>query len=185
MFNIFAEINPEDMLNIVNFIYKGEIKLAGDAYQRFLQLANRFQLKIEDDQQKRREKLKVPRQTYINDLPPEVLTKILSFLPTFDVLRNVGRVSKRFYELSKHPQSHINVCLNLMFADNTTSEFLKQATQMRTLSIGFSIAGHVNRTFQDWKNNAYDPDDMLLVLRDHQQLRSLDVYEFQVSQGEE
>jgi hypothetical protein len=173
------------MLNIVNFIYKGEIKLAGDAYQRFLQLANRFQLKIEDDQQKRREKPKLSHQTNIIDLPPEILTKILSYLATFDVLRNVGRVSKQFYELSKHPQSHIHVCLNLMFADNSTSDFLRQATQMRTLSIGFSIVDHVRRTFQDWKNNAYDPDDMLLVLRDHQQLRSLEVNEFQVSQGEE
>jgi hypothetical protein len=172
------------MLNIVNFIYRGEIKLAGDAYQRFLQLANQFQLKIEDDQQQRRKKSKLSCQTNINDLPPEVLMKILSFLPTSDVLRNVGRVSKRFYELSKHPQSHINVCLSLMFADNTTSEFLRQATQMRTLSIGFSKARHVSRTFQDKKNNV-DDLNMLLVLRDHQQLRSLEIYEFLLSQGEE
>ncbi len=102
------------MLNIINFIYRGEIKLSGDAYQRFLQLANRFQLKIEDDhhhQQKGRKKPKLSRQTNINDLPPEILTKILSLLPTFDVLRNVGRVSKWFCELSRHPRSHIKVRL--------------------------------------------------------------------------
>ena len=126
----------------------------------------------------------IPTQNRRWPTKTEVLTKILSFLPTFDVLRNVGRVSKRFYELSKHPQSHINVCLSLMFADNTTSEFLRQATQMRTLSIGFSKARHVSRTFQDKKNNV-DDLNMLLVLRDHQQLRSLEIYEFHLSQGEE
>jgi hypothetical protein len=184
MFNIFLEIDPVDMLNIVNFIYRGEIKLAGDAYQRFLQLANRFQLKIEDDQQRRIKKPKLSRQTSITDLPPEVLTKILSFVPTFDVLRNVGRVSKRFYELSKHPQSHINVRLNLGFADNSTSDFLRQATQMRTLSIDYSTVVYVRRTFRNL-DNGYDTDDMLLVLRDHQQLRSLEIFELEISHGEE
>jgi hypothetical protein len=53
---------------------------------------------------------------------------------------------------------------------------------MTTLCIENSDKGrcqsHVRRTFQKL-------DDLLLVLEEHQQLRSLEIYEFKISHGKE
>ena len=162
------------MLNVITFIYKGEIKLRGDAYQKFLQLANQFQLKILDDkvQQKKSRSFK----TGLTDLPLELLTTICSYLPTFDVLRNVGRVSKKFYDLSRNPHSHINVCLDLITIDRSTVDFLRSATLMRKLSIDYSCPGrsHVREMLRDMEAFV-EPDDLFLTLKDHHYLRSLEI----------
>ena len=163
------------MINLVTFIYKGEIKLEAEAFQKFVQLADRFQLRIQDDQDQRK-KAKLEVSTSINDLPPELLTKILSYLPTFDVLRNVGRVSKKFYNLSRDPESHINVRLDLIAMEKLTSDFLRRATLMRKLTVQYSMPyeTHVRQMFRDREEDV-ELDDLVLALRDHQHLRSLEI----------
>jgi hypothetical protein len=68
-------------------------------------------------------------------LPPEIVTKILSNLCTFDLLHNVSRVSKLFYELSKSPASHRDVFLSCYVNQNKAAEFLKTTTLIENLEI--------------------------------------------------
>ena len=51
----------------------------------------------------------LPPEMRLTDLPPEVLLEILSLVPTVDLLQNVARVSKMFYEYTKDPRAHIDV----------------------------------------------------------------------------
>ena len=47
--------------------------------------------------------------TQLSQLPEEILLKIMSLVPTQDLLLNVATVSKQFYELSKNTAAHIHV----------------------------------------------------------------------------
>ena len=165
------------MLNLITFIYKGEIKLRGGAFQKFLRLANRFQLKLQDEQDNRK-KPKLSVKASMNDLPPEVLTKIFSYLPTFDVLRNIGRVSKKFHDLSQHPRSHINVCLNFIKMEKSLYDFLRKANLMKKLVVNYKRIDEkasIKPMFPDLeKDLERDPTILFSALKKHQHLRSLD-----------
>ena len=41
----------------------------------------------------------------VPELPNEIWSEIISYLSTFDILRNVAQVSKRFHELSEDPKN--------------------------------------------------------------------------------
>ena len=48
----------------------------------------------------------------VPDLPNEIWLKIMSYLSTFDLLRNVAQVSKKFNQLSKDPYLIRKIQLN-------------------------------------------------------------------------
>jgi len=68
-------------------------------------------------------------------MPPEILTKILSKLCTFDVLRKVALVSRQFYELSKSPAAHINVSVSYRAKRRRAVKFLRSTTMIQRLHI--------------------------------------------------
>ena len=49
----------------------------------------------------------------LSDLPNEILVKILALVSTGDLLQNVARVSKRYYEITQQPSLHVDVHLDL------------------------------------------------------------------------
>ena len=178
------------MLNVLIFIYKGKIKLQGDEFQNFLRLSKRFQLKLQDEQDNRK-KPKLSVRASINDLPPEVLTRIFSYLPTFDVLQNIGRVSKKFHDLSRHPRSHIDVCFTFTKTARVRSvvDFLRNANLMIKLNIIYTRQdqSYSRPMFPDLEG-VFDPnaDILLQALRKNQHLKSLDFsanYEHGISAG--
>ena len=69
----------------------------------------------------------------INTLPTELLFKILSYLPTYDVLHNVALVSKRFNESSQSPFVHKIVTLKEV--EFESRDFLSKMTLTRELHI--------------------------------------------------
>jgi len=72
---------------------------------------------------------------FFSSLPPEILTKILSYLCTFDVLRKVALVSTQFNELSKSPAAHRNVSVSFRANKNRAVKFLKSTTMIQRLHI--------------------------------------------------
>ena len=57
------------------------------------------------------EQLKI-QSILVPDLPNEIWLKIMSYLSTFDLLRNVAQVSKKFNQLSKDPYLIRKIQLN-------------------------------------------------------------------------
>ena len=57
------------------------------------------------------EQLKI-QSILVPDLPNEIWLKIMSYLSTFDLLRNVAQVSKTFHQLSKDPYLIRKIQLN-------------------------------------------------------------------------
>ena len=69
----------------------------------------------------------LPPEMRLTDLPPEVLLEILSLVPTVDLLQNVARVSKMFYEYTKDPRAHIDVKFDMQVRfDSEQIWFFKQ-----------------------------------------------------------
>ena len=59
--------------------------------------------------------VEVSERKELDDLPTEILIKILSHLSTYDLLRKVALVSKHFYSVTKCPGTHINVTIRFVF----------------------------------------------------------------------
>jgi hypothetical protein len=71
----------------------------------------------------------------LGSLPVELLTKILAQLSTSDLLCNVARVNKQFYQLTKSPPVHLFVTIKANADEEQGAKFLKAALQMRELHI--------------------------------------------------
>lgn len=112
---------------IFEYIYRGEVKIPITQRNRFLDLVK--QLKIEHQVNVPKKSLEELRANYLDsgpgkrkvacetfprlfELPPEIVTRILSFVSTTDLLLNVARASKRFNELTKNPMLHRTVKIN-------------------------------------------------------------------------
>ncbi len=94
---------------------------------------------------------------FIDDLPDEVLLRILSYLPTSDLVLNMSLVSKRFNRLSKDREAHTSVTfakdLNLLRYRETIYDFLKEKTSVEHVKVGTL----------HWKPASQDPEHNSLV----------------------
>ena len=115
------------------------------------------------------------RRGNINTIPNEILVKILSYLPTTDLLLNVSKVSKRFYELTKNPLAHLTVTF-----DNPAfkvHQFLTENDQIENLNFTSSnpepfayLLDQWFSTFGSWrptkhKNTQFgDPNSTIIEL---------------------
>ena len=97
----------------------------------------------------------VKSDPHILDFPEEVLLKIISYLPTYDILLRVGLVCKRFYNLSKTP----TLIEELSFNDNidtstlnSFSDVLKSSKNLKKLCIGGFVEGKENLISVGFKN---------------------------------
>jgi hypothetical protein len=147
------EVTKEQLSKILEFVYKGKVSVRSDERKAFLQSAKRFciqGLPISDEDKTpsgeekpnieavEREPLKKKTQTEsacIESLPDEVLVKILSYLPTRDLLQNVALVSKRFNALSEDCGAHIVVNLDNNVDVKSAVQFLERATLIEELQI--------------------------------------------------
>ena len=83
----------------------------------------------------------------IPELPNEIWLEIISYLSTFDILRNVAQVSKRFHELSKDPHviRKIEVDPDHSWPEDKREKYcddflgvLKRSVKLRNFFFGFS-----------------------------------------------
>jgi hypothetical protein len=108
------ELSRSEVTLVLDLIYTGEVKVVVEDEKRFLEIIKQFEIvsmpserkktKHDDDEDKCHSTSMSTMQ-----VPPEILIKILQHLPTNDLLKNVARVSKQFYELTKCPKVHLNV----------------------------------------------------------------------------
>ena len=109
--------------------------------------------------------MSLPKPT-INTLPTELLFKILSYLPTYDVLHNVALVSKKFYECSQSPFVHKIVTLRQVPYESRN--FLSKMTLTREL--------HIQRL--DFRSHDDDPiGDLLYIISNYSHLKAFMIYE--------
>jgi hypothetical protein len=119
----------------------------------------------------------------IESLPDELLIKILSHIPTRDLLQNVALVSKRFETLSKDRGAHIVVNLDFDIVVNCEKneneekfelkQFLEKATFLEELHV--NCVTHNQIFFNDvWKQRPpfYD---FLLAIADHNFVKVVNV----------
>ena len=80
------------------------------------------------------EQLKV-QSILVPDLPNEIWLKIMSYLSTFDLLRNVAQVSKKFNQLSKDPYLIRKIQLNFeSWANDQVVEYSRSIGKVLTRS---------------------------------------------------
>jgi hypothetical protein len=58
-------------------------------------------------------------------LPDEILLKILSYVPTYDLVQNVARVSKHFHHLTRDPDAHVSITFTNHVNTDKVVAFLK------------------------------------------------------------
>jgi len=68
-------------------------------------------------------------------LPPELLVKIFSHIPTYDLMQKVALVSKYFNQLTKLPGAHIDITLPEYVNVHKAAKFLENKTLIRQLKI--------------------------------------------------
>ena len=79
------------------------------------------------------EQLKI-QSILVPDLPNEIWLKIMSYLSTFDLLRNVAQVSKKFNQLSKDPYLIRKIQLNFeSWAKYQVVEYSRSIKKVLTL----------------------------------------------------
>ena len=71
-----------------------------------------------------------------NQLPPEIQAKIISYLPTNDIVKNVGLISKELNELSKDSSVRISVDFNSKTHQETAAQLLHfRASHIREMKL--------------------------------------------------
>ena len=87
------------------------------------------------------------KNVLVPELPNEIWLEIMSYLSTFDVLRNVARVSKRFHKLSEDPHVIRKIEVDSVQPwpkdkeEKYCNDFLgvlKRSLKLKSLSFGFS-----------------------------------------------
>ena len=125
---------PKDVIKVLTYIYNGKLKLFSEEdYNHFKVIAAQLQLKTLPDNQPEDQKPKF--QVNLTDLPPEILLKIFSHVPTTDLVKKVSLVSKQCKALIKNPRVHINVSLYLAHYSFGFLEFIKKSIFMKELRV--------------------------------------------------
>ena len=73
----------------------------------------------------------------ITSLPVEILLTIFTYIPTYDLLQNVSRVSKYFYAMTRDPDVHRSVTFTNHVNTDKAIEFLKDKTKVNNSFINF------------------------------------------------
>ena len=118
----FPDVSKCDMESVIESIYKR-------SPDSFLKVG-----KLEKSLATRKTK----KSTSIEQLPPEVLVNIFSFLSTTDLLNNIALVSNQFHTVTKLPSAHKIV--HLSSCAPNIDKFLKTASSMTKLHF-FSKSG--------------------------------------------
>jgi len=195
------EINGEELELMLEFIYKGEVEVPAEKYQRFCQISKSLSTRglhiaqveggntsdeisneINDQEGSPLETLQSETAEELAGsatlpsrnicmLPIEIITKILSHMSTYDLLQNVALLSKQFYGLVKSPSVHLVVSFTMFVEKLPAVKFLEQMTSMREL--------HIHRPqYYCWNSisvNFIDThcDRFLSAIKEHQHLRVL------------
>ena len=112
--------HPLSMLRNAENIIQGQMKVIEKLKARNQQLEE--QLKDWESSKSK----KIPTVP-IPELPNEIWLEIISYLSTYDILRNVAQVSKRFHKLSEDPHVIRNIEVN-------SSQFLVPKDQLWTVN---------------------------------------------------
>ena len=142
----FPSICKYDMETILESIYKGDPEMV-----------------IKVSQLEKTLYLKKPRiSNTITSLPPEVLCKIISFLPILDLLKKVALVSKQFNHLTQMPSVYKSV--HLYSCSSNVAQFLKQAKFMTELQFHSKSGCKFTKIAPDQLLNSVGSHDHLKVL---------------------
>jgi hypothetical protein len=119
-------------------------------------------------------------QFHILDLPLEIVTKILSYVPTKDILLNVSLVSKSFYELSTNPSVHRSVtftpyCFDDRGQKETAKKFLKNAICVENLFINWNESQQILSKSRILESSFINCDKYLFEMADQENLKVLEV----------
>ena len=101
----------------------------------------------------------------ISTLPNELLIKILSYLSTEELLKNVAQVSKHFYVLCKSPLLH--QVITVMACENN-ADFLRMTNFLRRATMMTELHLHTK--------DGRDCQEVLQAIKNHHHLRVLWVY---------
>ena len=117
-----SEFEGDVIKHILEFVYTGRTKIEeSNNESKFFELAEKLKIEglpIREIKSKKRSNSDVDKEppkrlkkefTEITDLPPEILIKILSHIPTKQLVRHVGLVSRQMNELSKDSGVGISV----------------------------------------------------------------------------
>jgi hypothetical protein len=105
-------IGETELQSLLEFIYKGELTVAVNDLKRFQQIAHQFSIELNIAADEIQDESS-GKQVGLLDLQPELLFKILSFLPTSELLTNVAQVSKKFNNLTLNPGVHQHVSVDV------------------------------------------------------------------------
>ena len=140
-----SDFDVQILNNILEFIYRGNTHLLDENESKFIECAKK--LKVEGLQTKTREKYTELRvcpvggkinerkstisKKDITDLSPEILCKILTYLPKTDIVHSVGLVSRQMNFLSRDSSIKMRIEIN----ENTKLETAEYIFSLRSLQI--------------------------------------------------
>ena len=87
------------------------------------------------------------RQPQLSNLPDELLLKILTYVPTFDLIHNVSRVSKHFSKLANDPEALVSINITSTMEIREVQKLLSNKTRVKELR----LTGKVHPGVPDWK----------------------------------
>ena len=157
----WPDMNSKELTLILEFFYKGEVRVEKEQLSRFLEIANRLLIDLgnltgnknnsianQKSDLKRKavsgknqvseppiKKRRIVEASNILFLPTEILTKILSYLSTYDLLQNVALTSRFFSQLSKSPKVHLNVSFSVLSDETGAIDFLRKVILIEELQI--------------------------------------------------
>jgi hypothetical protein len=110
-----CDVTKYQFLPIYELMYKGEVTIPKKDSEQFVNICKKFSIILDSVPTIEEKSIQTnePIVTFepkpnknINDLPLEIILKILSYLPTSDLLLNVACVSKSFNKLTHNPGVH-------------------------------------------------------------------------------
>jgi hypothetical protein len=192
------EVTKEDFSSIFEFVYKGQMVIREQDRQRLVEVAKKLEIEIEEIEselepscsKKRKfdrclkeekedplnptsdvgeEQKKVACQT-LRELPTEILMKIFIHMSTSDLLTNVARVSKRFYEIALDPRVHRVVSINMNWIISPAIKFLEKSNHITELHAKRKLfVGSGSRFLDEYRASTIDC--LLLAAGQHSTLR--------------
>jgi len=154
-------MNKEELILIIELIYKGEVRVEKEQVSKVIEISHSLSIDLTMPTGNKnnsilyhltsskqtiisiqtqvteppRKKQKIAEVSKILFLPPEILTRILSHLPTSDLLQNVALVSSYFNQLANSPKVHLNVSFSEISDETGAINFLQKAILIKELQI--------------------------------------------------
>ena len=147
-----TNFSREELGDAIELIYKGAIQVESKKYERFFEIVKSLSLNVIESEKSAQQETASKFKSIVDhlqpcgkrqkkdaihfcNLPVEMLTKILSYMTTYDLLTKVALVSKSLYGFIKTPGVHLTVSFSVNSDEKSAVKFLEKARLIQELHV--------------------------------------------------